>query len=401
MPLIFLTLAPGVELNPFYSMVPVTGVALLLQKLMASGTPDRTLWLYFIPVLAPMVIYGWLALRWAIEQFQREEVLFREAERLDVGLWLRRLFREKELLPSTGQALFCAVLVLALTRLALSVGNRASLPAQLVVSYLAFVAAPPLFMALVLTKRPRDGLALHAPPAWAWAVAAVLAVLLVVPGVEVTYLTVQSLGLRDSLREYHEAMEGDAASGPASLALAVQLLVGLSFLQAACEELAFRGFILSGLRRRFRPWTAVCLSSFLFALFHMNVFQFIPHFLLGVVMGALVLRTGSVFPAMLFHFVYNGLVYACLGVGPELLPDLFRALSYEDAASAPYALARVAVSAGCLVLAAALLAWVVRRRIPPAEDASPAVDPPARLNGVAPHAPAKVTAGDVTAPGPP
>ena len=41
MPLIFLTLAPGVELNPFYSMVPVTGVALLLQKLMAAATPDR------------------------------------------------------------------------------------------------------------------------------------------------------------------------------------------------------------------------------------------------------------------------------------------------------------------------------------------------------------------------
>ena len=40
-----------------------------------------------------MVIYSWLALRWAVEQFQSEEVLFREAERLDVGLWLRRLFR--------------------------------------------------------------------------------------------------------------------------------------------------------------------------------------------------------------------------------------------------------------------------------------------------------------------
>jgi len=32
MPLIFLTLAPGVELNHFYSMVPVTGIALLLQS---------------------------------------------------------------------------------------------------------------------------------------------------------------------------------------------------------------------------------------------------------------------------------------------------------------------------------------------------------------------------------
>src|SRR5260221_3740400 len=34
MPLIFLTLSPGVELNAFYSLIPVTGVALLLQSLM-------------------------------------------------------------------------------------------------------------------------------------------------------------------------------------------------------------------------------------------------------------------------------------------------------------------------------------------------------------------------------
>src|SRR5207302_5638350 len=32
MPLIFLTLAPGVELNHFYSMIPVTGIALLMQE---------------------------------------------------------------------------------------------------------------------------------------------------------------------------------------------------------------------------------------------------------------------------------------------------------------------------------------------------------------------------------
>src|SRR5204863_7598930 len=67
MPLIFLTLAPGVQLNHFYSLVPVTGVALLLQGLMKTGTTGGSLGMYFVPVLAPMVIYSWLALRWAIE----------------------------------------------------------------------------------------------------------------------------------------------------------------------------------------------------------------------------------------------------------------------------------------------------------------------------------------------
>ena len=108
-----------------------------------------------------MVIYSWLALRWAIEQFQREEVLFREAERLDVGLWLRRLFREKEALPTAGQAFFCFGLLLALRWLSLGFGRdnvaagrrRPSCQTRLQ------RPPPPLFMALLLTTRPRQGLA--------------------------------------------------------------------------------------------------------------------------------------------------------------------------------------------------------------------------------------------------
>ena len=93
LPLVLVTLLPGVELNVPYSLVPVTGVALLLQRLISPEPPGTMPWPYFFPVLAATGIYGWLALRWAVWQFQREEVLFREAERLDVGLWLRRLFR--------------------------------------------------------------------------------------------------------------------------------------------------------------------------------------------------------------------------------------------------------------------------------------------------------------------
>ena len=60
MPLIFLTLVPDIKLNPFYSMVPITGVALLLQELMTVKPEGlRPLMVYFIPVLGPMLIYSW------------------------------------------------------------------------------------------------------------------------------------------------------------------------------------------------------------------------------------------------------------------------------------------------------------------------------------------------------
>jgi sodium transport system permease protein len=355
MPLVFLTMIPGVELNHFYSMVPVTGVTLFLQELMKLGAHVRLL-AYLVPVLAPMVLYSWLALRWAIEQFQREEVLFREAERLDIGLWLKRLFRDKEDLPSTGQALFCFVLILAVHWLAFTVVKpRASL-VYISVVYLAFVAAPPLFMSLMLTRRPADSLGLAPAPVWSYAVAVLLAMLLFLPGAElIHHLLHTSPGLRQALEASQPVLQDHPPErGGVGLWLAFYApLLAIAALQGVTEELAFRGFMFSGLRARFRPGMAIFLSSFLFALFQMNVFQFVPHLLLGAVMGYLVWRTGSVFPAMLFHFVYNALVYTLL-----TFPAVYGRLVDSESNLTGGAMA---LGVGAAMLAGGLLVLVHRR----------------------------------------
>jgi sodium transport system permease protein len=347
MPLIFLTVVPGVELNAFYAMVPITGVALLLQQLMTPGGLEKV-WPYFVPVLAPLLLYGWLALRWAVSQFQREEVLFREAERLDLGLWLRRLFREKEPLPSAGQAVFCAGLILALRGLSLGLGARWLL-LHAAIDLVAYVAAPPLLMALLLTTRPRYGLGLRWPPAQALLSAGVLVLLLVLPLAELSrFLLEQFRDVRQLLTEttpvaelMQAAHRGEGAPGPPWA-----LVLVLVLLAPVCEELAFRGFILTGLRQRFHPWTAILLSSLLFAVSYLNVFQFLPTFILGVVLGVVATRSRSVLPGMLFHLGYNALWAA-----PVVVPDLGAAL-----ASPPYL--RPAVVAVCTLLLTAYLGVV-------------------------------------------
>jgi sodium transport system permease protein len=367
MPLIFLTLAPGVELNPFYSMVPVTGVALLLQSLMVSGTPSWSHVLYFVPVLAPMVIYSWLALRWAIEQFQREEVLFREAERLEVGLWLKKLFRDKERLPSTGQALFCFGLILALRWLSFNVGQDLPLLVRTAISHLAFVATPPLFMVLLLTTRPFQGLGFRLPPWWAWLAATLLGVLVMPPISELTlYILHQVPALYTLLEQYHpltSELQKLVLGGDTSLGNRLRFLLVLGLLPALCEELAFRGFILTGLSRRFRPWTAVLLSSFLFALYQMNVFQFVPHFIFGVILALLVLRTGSVLTAMVFHLVYN-----CLLMLPFMFPTLSQIFAGTSPKTPGLPVLRVVLSVVCTLLAFTVLLaiWRVSRWQTPA-----------------------------------
>jgi sodium transport system permease protein len=309
MPLIFLTLMPGIVLNPFYSMVPVTGVALLLQALMVAGTPEARHWLYFVPVLAPMIIYSWLALRWAIEQFQREEVLFREAERLDIGLWFKTVFRDKEPFPSIGQSLFCFALILGLRWLTMVINPQATLLVTTAIVLLAFVAAPTLFMALLLTTRPIASLGFRIPPWWAWPAAVVLGVLITLPFSELTlYILGQFPMLKDLIAKNNPVVELLKTLDGNWFGYFLVIVV----LPGVCEELAFRGFILGALQRRFAPWTAIFISSFLFAIYQMNVFSFAPQFILGFILGFLVLRTRSVLPAMVFRLIYNFLILLIL-----------------------------------------------------------------------------------------
>lgn len=72
------------------------------------------------------------------------------------------------------------------------------------------------------------------------------------------------------------------------------------------EELLFRGLLLRGLLTKHRPIVAVVVSSFLFAFIHLNPWQFVSAFLLGLAFGWFLLRTGSVWLCVLSHAIGNG-----------------------------------------------------------------------------------------------
>ena len=81
----------------------------------------------------------------------------------------------------------------------------------------------------------------------------------------------------------------------------------IAILPALCEELAFRGFILSGLRHLGHKWWAIVLSAVFFGIAHGLLQQSIMATLLGVVLGFLAVQTGSLVPCVLFHMTHNGL----------------------------------------------------------------------------------------------
>jgi sodium transport system permease protein len=149
--------------------------------------------------------------------------------------------------------------------------------------------------------------------------------------------------LIEILRSIHDGQ----SEGGAKLLLSV---MAYALFPALCEEIAFRGFILRGLHQNFRPRNAVLLSSFFFALFHLNVFLFAPTFLLGVILGLLTVRSRSLLPAILFHLLHNTVLIALIPLSgySEGLPGMVHA-------AWPWFIGV------CLAIAAGILWWLYRK----------------------------------------
>ena len=93
------------------------------------------------------------------------------------------------------------------------------------------------------------------------------------------------------------------------------------------EEFVFRGAILRTLLSTFngRHWTAIAASAVLFAIAHMNPAQ-MPHaFLMGLLLGWMYYRTGSIIPGIVVHWVNNSTAYVLSNLMPnaEHLSDIF------------------------------------------------------------------------------
>lgn len=79
----------------------------------------------------------------------------------------------------------------------------------------------------------------------------------------------------------------------------------IALLPAIWEELAFRGLIQGALAKLLRPTEAVVVTALIFAIIHRMPLSFPYLALLGLLLGLLRQRSGSLLPGMLVHLVNN------------------------------------------------------------------------------------------------
>jgi membrane protease YdiL (CAAX protease family) len=97
---------------------------------------------------------------------------------------------------------------------------------------------------------------------------------------------------------------------PATTAMS---LVRGTLLAAVGEELLFRGALYGWLRTRLPAWLTVVLTAVLWTITHAGLLVVLPYVLvLGLGLGWLRERTGSVVPGVAFHLVHNSALFAAV-----------------------------------------------------------------------------------------
>ena len=286
LPLTALALAPGAELGWGSAFVPVLSTALFM-KAGILGT------LSLGPALVSLgttCLYALAALVWAARVFSREDVLFSSptAE--------RRLPGGGAFAKPSDVIFVWAVSVILFFFFGMSLREKFSpmSPWMGLVVYVGFVVGPAVVYGLlwridwgsVFRLRPVNGRTFTCA-------------LLFVPAA--ILLAMAAKALQSYILAPPRQWASASGLGEASV-LAVFLTIAV--LPAVCEELLYRGFIYRSLAGTW-PAAAVVLSAALFSVAHINPYEVLPLFVLGIVLALVVRATRSLWAAMVVHFSNN------------------------------------------------------------------------------------------------
>lgn len=320
-----LSLMPGATLSGAMAIVPLVNIVLLARDLL-SGAVDPT---GALAAVVSTIAYATAALAVAARLFGSDAVV-RTSEK-SIGSLLQRPRQ-----PSTHPSPQAAALMLALLvpiyfvvsnglmRFLRHVQESVSVEAQLFFNAAALIltfGCVPLLAAflgrnqLLSTYRIRTA-------GWLCYVGALLLGLGSWAIAHEAFVIADSLGIGGLGEEQiSNAKQMIAKMRQASPWL---LLAVFALTPAVIEELCFRGYLFSSLENALTPRRTIWVTAMLFGLFHvltgsaLLIERFIPSTLMGLIIGWVAYRSGSVLPGMVIHFVHNGLLNLVLYYAEKL-----------------------------------------------------------------------------------
>ncbi|MCP4663795.1 MAG: CPBP family intramembrane metalloprotease [bacterium] len=279
---------PGLGLRSVIAVVPVANISVAVREVLVGERDWMMLAVAWMVSMATAVV----ALRATMRALGTERLI--TASEIDRSEFLGGA----EIFPRRVGRWFALMWVIIFMAVA-NVEQLTDLRSQVLFNLIVVFLGGSLLMIRRYRLDMRQALALRAPRPLVW-----LAVLLGAPAALLSTMAIAKLSFALFPLPTRLLEEMTKSLVPEELPL-WELLLLVAVLPGICEEIAFRGVLLHGLRRRLRPFTLCLVVGGVFALFHFTPVRILPVAYLGVMLTALTLLTGSIFPAMLWHALYN------------------------------------------------------------------------------------------------
>ena len=359
-----LSLMPGVTLSGPLAIAPLISIVLLARDLLAGSFEPAAA----LAAVLSTVAYAFAALAIASRLFGSDAVT-RTSEQ-SIGSLFHRPQRPSRVPTVQAATLMLALLVPiyfvasnGLMRFLTQFRENLSMTSQFWLNALTLLltfGCVPLFAAYLGRNHYRSTFRFHWPP-----VATMIGALLMGLGAwaiaHESFVIAETLGIGGLSEKRIEETLGQLENWKKVSPLV--LLITFAVAPAVIEELCFRGFLFSALSKALSPARVIVITAVIFGLFHvltgnaLLIERFVPTTLLGLILGWLAYRSGSVIPGMVMHFVHNGLL-EMVGYYHEEF-DFFGS-ELDDQAHLPGAWLAVTVA---LLIVGAIIVWIGSRKL--------------------------------------
>jgi sodium transport system permease protein len=282
--------------TPALLITPVANTTIVIREVLTGrAAPGQ-----FLLAFGSSCLYAGIILSLAGRLFSSEQLVNPAWEPLSLKLFGRGTAKGPRRLPAVDEALvlFCVVLLL-LFYVSPSFISHGLIPAA-VGNELLLILAPTVIFALIARWDWVKTFSFRRPTGTALVAAAFLGVGLS-PWAQFAQVMQERLWPRDP-----QIAKAEGELFIAALqAHPILTVVLIPFLAGICEEFLFRGPVQVSFLRRVPAWAAIIFTAVLFSVAHLDVHGFVIRAALGAAFGWIVWRSGSIFPAMLAHFLYD------------------------------------------------------------------------------------------------
>lgn len=196
------------------------------------------------------------------------------------------------------------------------------------IQFVSLFVAPTFICTWLYSKSEKKYLGLKAPSHPGYIMAGIGVMLVAIPFTGWLGELNRNIPIPDSVASWMHEQEVDAARTIQALLsrhtiedLLLNLICVAGF-AAVGEELLFRGMVQRLLIKMFKsPFAGILVSAALFSAMHMQFFGFFPRLALGILLGLIYWYSGSLWVAMLAHFIYDAVLIVAAYNNPSMLTE--------------------------------------------------------------------------------